>query len=58
MFSQLNEVKDIVVDVHQLANIVNAIKKKQKNIRLTIDYKTKILYVQDGDMLYTLQGRM
>jgi 3'-phosphoadenosine 5'-phosphosulfate sulfotransferase len=58
MFSKLNEVKDIVVDVHQLANIVNAIKKKQKNIRLTIDYKTKILYVQDGDMLYTLQGRM
>ena len=58
MFSKLNEVKDIVVDVQQLANIVNAIKKKQKNIRLTIDYKTKILYVQDGDMLYTLQGRM
>ena len=58
MFSKLNEVKDIVVDVHQLANIVNAIKKKQKNIRLTIDYKTKILYVHDGDMLYTLQGRM
>lgn len=56
MLSKLNEVKDITLDVHQLYNIVNAIKKKQRRITLTIDYKTKTLYVKDKDMLYTLQG--
>lgn len=56
MLSKLNEVKDITLDVNQLYNIVNAIKKKQRRITLTIDYKTKTLYVKDKDMLYTLQG--
>lgn len=56
MLSKLNEVRDITLDVHQLYNIVNAIKKKQRRITLTIDYKTKTLYVKDKDMLYTLQG--
>lgn len=56
MLSKLNEVKEITLDVHQLYNIVNAIKKKQRRITLTIDYKTKTLYVKDKDMLYTLQG--
>lgn len=56
MLSKLNEVRDITLDVNQLYNIVNAIKKKQRRITLTIDYKTKTLYVKDKDMLYTLQG--
>jgi ribosomal protein L25 (general stress protein Ctc) len=56
MLSKLNEVKDITLDANQLYNIVNAIKKKQRRITLTIDYKTKTLYVKDKDMLYTLQG--
>lgn len=58
MLSKLNEVKDITLDANQLYNIVNAIKKKQRRITLTIDYKTKTLYVKDKDMLYTLQGLM
>jgi hypothetical protein len=56
MLSKLNEVKDITLDANHLYNIVNAIKKKQRRITLTIDYKTKTLYVKDKDMLYTLQG--
>lgn len=56
MLSKLNEVRDITLDANQLYNIVNAIKKKQRRITLTIDYKTKTLYVKDKDMLYTLQG--
>lgn len=58
MLSKLNEVRDITLDANQLYNIVNAIKKKQRRITLTIDYKTKTLYVKDKDMLYTLQGLM
>ena len=56
MLKQLQNMKDITVDVNNLATVVAAIKKKQNRITLNIDYNSKTIYVADKDITYTIKG--
>lgn len=56
MHKQLQNIKAISLDINNLLTPLQAIKKKQKKVTLNIDYNTKTVYINDKDILYTIQG--
>lgn len=56
MLDYLKNTKAITVDLKNLLNTLQAIKKNQNRITLNIDYNTKTIYINGKDILYTMKG--
>ena len=56
MLDYLKNTKAITVDLKNLLNTLQAIKKNQNRVTLNIDYNTKTIYINGKDILYTMKG--